>query len=248
MDIKDKTIVVWFSCGAASAVAAKKTVEKYGQHNDIIIANTPIHEEDDDNRRFLNDIAGWIGLPINKVTASKYPDSSIVEVFGKKKYMSGIHGAPCTTELKKQARYEFETTINIDYHVLGFTADEKHRHERFITGERNNVIPVLIDENISKKDCFDILRESGIKLPRIYGLGFPNANCVGCVKSTSVTYWNLVRKKFPNVFAQRAIQSRDIGCKLVIRKGKRIYLDQLLETDRGNKIKSWDCGIFCDKY
>ena len=25
-----KTIVVWFSCGAASAVAAKKTIEKYG--------------------------------------------------------------------------------------------------------------------------------------------------------------------------------------------------------------------------
>ena len=38
----NKTIVVWFSCGAASAVAAKLTVEKYGKHNNILIVNNPI--------------------------------------------------------------------------------------------------------------------------------------------------------------------------------------------------------------
>ena len=34
-------IVVWFSCGAASAVAAKLAVEKYG-HQNVTIVNTPI--------------------------------------------------------------------------------------------------------------------------------------------------------------------------------------------------------------
>jgi hypothetical protein len=48
------------------------------------------------------------------------------------------------------------------------------------------------------------------------------------------------------VFEERAIQSRRIGCKLVKLKGKRIYLDELLETDKGGKIKSYECGIFCD--
>jgi hypothetical protein len=75
-------------------------------------------------------------------------------------------------------------------------------------------------------------------LPLIYSLGYPNANCIGCVKSQSPTYWNLVRKTFPDVFEERAIQSRRIGCKLVKLKGKRIYLDELLETDKGGKIKS----------
>lgn len=60
------------------------------------------------------------------------------------------------------------------------------------------------------------------------------------------TYWNLVRKTFPEVFNQRAEQSRLIGCKLARRKGKRIFLDELLETDKGGKIKNYECGIFCD--
>ena len=40
--MKDKTITVWFSCGAASAVAAKKTIELYGQDNHIRVVNNPI--------------------------------------------------------------------------------------------------------------------------------------------------------------------------------------------------------------
>ena len=112
--------------------------------------------------------------------------------------------------------------------------------------ERENLIPILIDENITKEDCFKILQEAKIKLPEIYSLGYPNANCIGCVKSSSPTYWNLVRKTFPEIYEERAEQSRRIGAKLVMLKGKRIFLDELKSTDKGGKIKSWDCGIFCN--
>ena len=46
MHITGKTIVVWFSCGAASAVAAKETICRYGEHNTIRIVNNPIKEEE----------------------------------------------------------------------------------------------------------------------------------------------------------------------------------------------------------
>ena len=160
--------------------------------------------------------------------------------------MSGVSGAPCTKELKKEARYQFEKKVNIDWHVLGFTVDEKKRSDRFMRYERENLIPVLIDENLTKQDCFSILLSEGIKLPKIYDLGYPNANCIGCVKSQSPTYWNLVGQTFPKVFKERAKQSREIGVKLVVRKGERIFLDELLPTDKGGKIKSWECGIFCN--
>ena len=39
MEINDKVIAVWFSCGAASAVAAKRVVERYGENNTIRIIN-----------------------------------------------------------------------------------------------------------------------------------------------------------------------------------------------------------------
>jgi len=241
-----ETIAVWFSCGVASAVAAKKTIEKYGKTHNILIVNNPVKNEHPDNLRFMADVEIWLGKKIIKATNENYPNADIKEVFNEHKYMSGVRGARCTLELKKEARYQFEKNNKIDWHVLGFTIDEWERQKRFNTGERENTIPVLITELITKNDCFKIIEKAGIRLPVIYSLGYPNANCIGCVKSSSPTYWNLVRSTFPDVFEERAIQSRRIGCKLVLRKGKRIYLDELLETDKGGKIKSYECGIFCD--
>lgn len=241
-----KTIAVWFSCGVASAIALKKTLEIYGNDYNVLAINSPIAEEHPDNLRFKDEISKWLNIEIIEAKSKKYPNQSIVEVFDKRKYMSGVAGAPCTKELKKQPRYEFELENKIDFHVLGFTYEEKDRFERFTKFERGNTIGVLIDEKLTKFDCFDILNKAGIKRPYIYDLGFPNANCIGCVKSSSPTYWNLVRKEFPDVFQERCEQSRNIGTKLVKVKGERIFLDELKQTDRGGIIKTWECGIFCD--
>jgi hypothetical protein len=242
-------IVVWFSCGAASAVAAKKTIEKYHPTNPIRIVNNPVKEEDDDNRRFLLDVSNWLKWRIELATNSRFPSCSAVEVWEKRKFMSSPMGAPCTIELKKHARQEWEAKTSPDWHVLGFTWEEKHRYERFIESERSNVLPVLIDEKLTKQHCFDILLSAGIQLPLAYRLGYPNANCIGCVKATSPTYWNHVRKQHPDVFAQRAVQSRQIGAKLVRVNNQRIFLDELHPLQKGNPMKSYDieCGIFCEE-
>ena len=47
--MKNKRIAVWFSCGAASAVAAKITNDYYGYTNRVHICNNPILEEGEDN-------------------------------------------------------------------------------------------------------------------------------------------------------------------------------------------------------
>lgn len=244
--MKKDTIAVWFSCGVASAVAAKLTIEKYGNTHKILIVNNPVVNEHSDNQRFLNDIEKWLNVKIIKAINSKFPSADIVDVFDKIKYMSGVAGASCTKHLKKEARYQFEKENNIDYHVIGFTYDEIERHNRFIKFERSNILPVLIDAKLTKGRCFEIIQEAGIKLPEIYNLGFPNANCIGCVKSQSPTYWNLVRKKFPDIFLQRAEQSRRLNVRLIKYKGERIFLDELPINAKGGNIKIYECGIFCD--
>jgi hypothetical protein len=246
MKIINKNIVVWFSCGAASAVAAKKTIEIYGNDNNISIVNTPIYNEHKDNQRFLKDIEKWIGKEIILKTPKRYPNANIVEVFDKRKYMSGVNGAVCTKELKKEARYEYEKEVKIDFHVLGFTIDEWKRQKKFNLHERQNTIPVLINNLLTKEDCFNILKKNDIQIPFIYSLGFKNANCIGCVKSSSPKYWNLVRKNFPKIFDQRATQSKEINCKLVKVKGKRIFLNELDINNNSGSIDNSDCGIFCD--
>jgi len=90
---------------------------------------------------------------------------------------------------------------------------------------------------------------AGIQPPRIYSKGFPNANCIGCVKATSPTYWSLVRKEYPDVYADRAAQSRSLGVRLVRYKNKRMFLDELPEGATGRPLKNMqiDCGIFCEE-
>ena len=240
-------IAVWFSCGAASAAALKLTVDKYGVDN-VYAVNNPVIEEHHDNKRFAEDVANWVGIDIQYAINSKYPLASVVDVFDRRKGMAFPHGAPCTVELKKRARQEWEKSNPVDWHVLGFTVDERNRHDRFVMTERDNVLPILIDANMTKNDCADMIRAAGVKLPEIYGRGFPNANCIGCVKATSPTYWNLVRQEFPEVFDQRAEQSRRLGAKLVRVKNERIFLDELDPKVKGRPLKTMpDCGLFCEE-
>ncbi|WP_216700268.1 hypothetical protein [[Leptolyngbya] sp. PCC 7376] len=163
--------------------------------------------------------------------------------------MSGINGAPCTQELKKMARQHWENANNFDYLVLGFTSEEHSRFKRFKLLERDNILPVLIDANLSKHNCFEIIADVGLRLPEMYFLGYPNANCIGCVKATSPTYWNHVREVHPKVFNARATQSRQIGAKLVRVKGQRLFLDELDPDAKGRPMKglNFECGIFCEE-
>lgn len=243
-------IVVWFSNGAASAVAWHETVLRYGEMCEVVAVNNPIVEEDADNKRFAQEVAAWVGGGIVFWTNPKFAHGSAVKVWDQKKAMSFPRGAPCTDMLKKKARQDYEQHHKVDWHVFGFTADEQARHDRFTLTERENVLPVLIEVGLTKDDCYQIVNDAGILLPLVYRLGYPNANCIGCVKATSPTYWNHVRRVHSEVFRQRAEQSRRLGVRLVRYKGKRIFLDELPADAIGRPMKTMriECGIICEEY
>lgn len=247
---KQPSIAVWFSCGAASAVAAKLTLEKYASTHKIHIVNNPVIEEGLDNRRFLADVEAWLGHPIEIASHPQYPSNSAEDVWATTRGMSfPSGGATCTRLLKKEARQIWELSHRVDWHVLGFTWEEIDRHERFIRAERANVLPILIEAKLTKQACLNIVANAGLALPIHYKLGYPNANCFGCVKATSASYWNLVRRTMPDVFDRRAEQSRELGVRLVRVKGRRMFLDELDEDARSKPLKSLrmpECGIFCE--
>ena len=261
--IINKDITIWFSCGVASAVAAKISVDIYDQKNIVRVVNNPVKEEHPDNHRFLKDIEKWIGKDIEFAINDKYPDCSAESVWKRTGYMSNRYGATCTRNIKKYARQQWERENNSDFIVLGFTAEEKHRAERFKVTERTNVLTPLIDQNLTKQDCFEFIATANIKIPEIYKLRFPNANCIGCCKASSPSYWNLVRKHFPGIFKERAKISRELGSKLVILKGERIFLDELPVETKARDLKNYnfnqgrfefahtgmgsECGVFCEE-
>lgn len=243
-DPVDNRVIVWFSCGEASAVAAYLAVEKYPMRSEIVYCNT-LASEHPDNRRFLIDVSHWIGKSITVIESHKY--ESVDDVFESERYMAGIAGARCTIEMKKLPRQMFQRPT--DTHIFGFTVDEGKRFERF---KRQNpglkLEWILGDKFIRKSDCARILERAGIKRPEMYGLGFEHNNCLGCVKATSPTYWQRVARCFPDVFARRSAQSREIGARLVRVDGTRIFLDELdLNRNFGEPDGDIECGPYCSQ-
>lgn len=236
----DGRVLAWFSCGDASAVACALALK---EHPDAVIARIVLTSEHSDNDRFAADCAKWYGRDIVNLASTEYADTWAV--WEKRKYIAGIAGAPCTTELKKAVRFEFQRAD--DLHIFGYTVEEEHRAQRF--RDSNHEIKVsfpLIDAQLSKADCHAIVRAAGITLPAMYLLGFDNNNCIGCPKG-GAGYWNMVRKHFPAQFDRMAELSRRLGARLIKQDGKRVFLDELRTTTGRQKDEiTIDCSPFCD--
>lgn len=248
--------IVWFSCGAASAVAAKQSIERWPDREVVVVCCDTRPSEHPDNYRFSADVEKWLRrdtkwLPVSGLEASiAYIKSAkfttVEEVFEKTRYMAGVGGARCTTELKKIPRLEFAAPD--DRHVFGFTFDEQKRVREFT--KRNPELLLdwpLVDSHTTKQDCYRIIAEAGIELPAMYLLGFDNNNCPGCVKASSPWYWAMVRKHFPEVFASRCKQSRALGVRLVeIHHHERIFLDELPDREfKKFRKENLSCGPEC---
>ena len=217
-------VLSWFSSGAASAVMTKLEL---AANPDLLIIQCDLGDsEDEDNRRFAADCEEWFGKPIIRIRSEEY--ANIDEVFEGRKYHAGINGAPCTGIMKFAPRLDFQ--LPSDTHLWGYTADasDVKRWERMQAtyAEMQQRAP-LIERGLTKDACHAILERAGIKRPRIYDLGFPNGNCIGCVKATSPDYWALVRLHIPDVFARRADQSHRFGSRLTRINDERIFIDEI---------------------
>ena len=76
--------VVWFSCGAASAVAGKFAIKKYGDKVDIVYCDTG--GEHPSNMEFLKECEQWYGKDIKILKNPKYKDH--FDVVKQKKFIT----------------------------------------------------------------------------------------------------------------------------------------------------------------
>lgn len=235
-------VVAWFSCGDASAVAAKLALDRYGSAR-TVIARIALAGEHEDNDRFAADCETWFDHPVTTLTPRRYPDHwSVIEG---ERYINGPDGAKCTMLLKRQTRSEFE--LPDDLQVFGFTAEEVGRAEDFAAHHvEAMVLTPLIDAGLTKDDCHGMVAQAGIELPAMYRLGYQNNNCIGCVKG-GMGYWNKVRRDFPEAFDRMAALERQIGRSCLGGGGRpRVFLDEL-DPKRGRlgREPKIECGITC---
>lgn len=227
--------VCWFSCGVSSFVAC------YLAKDIDMIIYTHVEDQHPDSLRFLHDCEKLLGRKIEKIQSNKYKD--VGDVIEKTKYVNGAYGASCTKWLKKQVRKDWEKE-NPDHHtyVWGYDVNEKRRADdiTIALSDYDHEFP-LTENGLTKAECHGIAEKLGLKRPIMYDLGYPNNNCIGCVKG-GMGYWNKIRVDFPEVFERRARQERAIGHSCI----KGVFLDEL-EPNRGrmNLEVMEDCSIAC---
>ena len=202
-------MIVHFSCGAASAVSALICLMEEPEKIELVYTDPGLEHKD--NIRFLRDFEKLTGQKVTILKSNKY--KTPMDVFEERRFLAGPRGAPCTTELKKiTARDYLDNRLLEEVNIFGFDPKESNRAVKY----KNNNPELrcrfpLIEQSISKSDCYYILDAIGLDLPYMYKLGYKNANCTGCVKAENLGYWAAIRADFPKIYRWYAKFERKIG-------------------------------------
>lgn len=233
-------IISWFSGGITSAVATKIALQIYKDVHPIFIETGGHHP---DMPRFIRDCEKWFGVPIMTLQDTRFKDH--MDLMVKEGYVNGPGGARCSLVLKKRVRQKFQKGKDIEGQVFGFEYAKKEINRAIRFKEQNpDVKPLfpLIEKKLNKAGCMVMVEKAGIKLPEMYGLGYSNNNCVGCVKG-GMGYWNKIRQDFPEVFEKMSKVERTVGHSAI--KGK--FLDELdPEAGRHENAPMPECDLFCE--
>lgn len=232
--------VVCLSGGHSSALVAVEAVREYGKEN-VILLNHDISPEveDKDIKRFKNEIAGYLDIPITYANMDGWQTKTPLRVckqIGAFKVGNGT--ALCTNRLKTipfynwlQNNYPTEKgRMREDIKILyGFDKSEVSRIQRRIgimqiKGYYTDFPLAYWERTIEKTE------DIGIKRPKTYEL-FRHANCIGCLKAGK-QQWYLVYCLYPGIWEEAKETEKYIGYSIL----KGVYLEEL-ET----KFKQMKC-------
>lgn len=168
--------------------------------------------EDDDTYRFLKDCEKWYGLKIERLTSSVY--ENIEETWYKHKSLNTANGAICSYMLKRRVREKWEKENEFSHQVFGFEYNQKEMNRaKAMRLNHPHTVPIfpLIEKEMTKLDCLNLVQSKGLKIPRAYSLGYHNNNCLktGCVQG-GIGYWKKIQKEMPEVFERMAKVEHDL--------------------------------------
>ncbi|MFD1356911.1 hypothetical protein ACFQ4X_03285 [Fictibacillus halophilus] len=203
--------VAMFSGGASSAYVAYQMVQAHGKENCILFFTNTLWE-DEDNYRFMYEVADYIGIDITERIDGRTPE----EVFYDIRFLGNSRLAKCSEELKvKQTMIFIEDELRNERGLepilyFGIGPHETHRsdnlrsfYEHFPIEPVETRFPMIetFKEDMNVKRIIE--EDWGIKLPRMYDLGFSHANCAGrCVRGGFQHYAQLYHV-WPDQYAKQ---------------------------------------------
>lgn len=253
--------IVLFSGGIGSWMAASRVKEKFGAEN-MILLFTDTLIEDEDLYRFLLEGAENIGAPLVWIKDGRTPWA----VFMEQGMMGNTRADMCSRILKREfADTWIQDRFSPDQCVLyaGFDCLEVNRFE----GMAKRIEPYICEAPLtdppylSKGQLKDNLKAEGIRLPRLYGMGFQHNNCGGfCIKGGHAHFKTLHRElpqlyKFHEAMEERFRKhvSKDVAILRDRRGGetrgmtfKELREEKLEGPGQIDEFDFGGCGCFSD--
>lgn len=237
-------VVCWFSKGAPSTVAAKLAIARHG-HDNTHVVYCDTGSEHPDGLRVMSQVEAWLDHPVTVIRSDTYVDTW--DVWNRRRFITGHHGAPCTVELKKKPRFAFQDPT--DLNVFGYTNDGRDpaRAARFV--EQNPGVTTwfpLIEADLRRADCLAMFERNVGPIQEMYRLGYPNNNCIPCPHG-GLGYFNMIRRDFPDQFDRMARLERELGHAIHREDdGRSIWLDEL-DPGRGDirTEPEFNCSLMC---
>lgn len=195
--------------GGVGSFAAAHRLKQLVDPSDIELVFCDTLIEDEDLYRFLDESAAKLNLPLRKLTDGRNP----WEVFRDVKYQGNSRKAQCSRVLKRDQMAAYINSLpEKPILVLGIGHEEAHRLPR---AQKNNpdvtvIAPLCDPPYIGYKDVLALVESFGIKLPRLYGMGFPHNNCGGFCVRAGLAQFALLKEKFPERFEWHKQQQKKL--------------------------------------
>lgn len=189
--------IVFYSGGAASYAVARTLCKQYGEEN-VLLLFTDTMVEDYDLYRFLEESSYQLGAELIEISDGR----DIWDVCFDARYLSNSRVAKCSHILKQQVAKEWifkNYSPDTCYLYLGIDWTESHRCASPTKNWRPYAVryPLCEPPYLSKEDVFSIIRRDGLRIPRLYSLGFAHNNCGGFCFRAGMGHFRRLLDKMP---------------------------------------------------
>jgi 3'-phosphoadenosine 5'-phosphosulfate sulfotransferase (PAPS reductase)/FAD synthetase len=197
--------VVMFSGGLVSWGTAKRVVERHGAA-DLTLLFTDTRIEDPDLYRFLEEAAADVfrNMPARLVRLAD--GRTPWEVFRDRRMIGNTNADICSRILKRELadrwlKEHCDPADTVVYVGLDWTEEHRFddgqgggaRHRYRANGWRAEA-PLTERPYLDRRDLKAMLQQAGIRIPRLYELGFEHNNCGGfCIKAGQAHFAHLLR-------------------------------------------------------
>jgi hypothetical protein len=198
---------------------------------DILLVHCHTYTEHIDDLRFKRKVIGYLDLPMEMVAEGR----DIWDLCSDEQRFPQGKENFCSQILKENILNNYLKRLDKQEIILYYSFTGTEQIQALKTQTRMKEYKVffpLIDKNISKERCAEIVaNEWKINLPWTYTM-FKETTCFPCLNRISVDYWATIFKHYPDLFDMAMLKEREMKQTII----PNISLETIKKSIRKGKV------------